>query len=566
MAKSDLARTSRMMELANLGQLEAATALYRKVRLDPGSPSDDCGSFFFFGILLTRKSLYKRALFIFGLIKKAAQTSSDARVHFFRHQSSAFYLFYRGFYRKGYRYSSRALEFASELEDPLLSILAHDLAGHYCMAVGKIRKGLLELEQGKTIAQSANLQTFLQAIEISILRFRAAFGIDGSQSFIDLENAVESVKLGDIYSFSELGLELARQLILRGRADDAKTLLDQVCEHIYRAGIQRQTFTLNMRYAYLQCLAGERMQAFNLLNISLQSLDPEVDRHRFAQANGFMTQIKASAPTSEPLVIKGIYPHQRIMDRAQGVFSANRGEDPLGDLLDDIKRGIGSGTEKAIELGYLGLLPQLMGTGKFPDPNQVLFALDLVPGLFFTAFRGNVILHTRKLDGLLRKLLFELSKGWISKAELISRIWGYKYHPLRHDSLVYNSVTSLRKLLGNHADLLESGEEGYRIRPNAVLIRFSEFRNSVAPTPTITEPTSESHEFIEFTPEPGLNHRQILILEALLRTRFLTVSESAKILRCSIPTACRDLSALLKMGKVVRIGNTRATRYALNRI
>ncbi len=82
--------------------------------------------------------------------------------------------------------------------------------------------------------------------------------------------------------------------------------------------------------------------------------------------------------------------------------------------------------------------------------------------------RGRVIADLRRRT-LLKRLLFLFAGApgrLYAKEDIVSRVWGVSYHPLRHDAALFTNVMRLRRLLGeNGQDILRVGEGGYRFVP-----------------------------------------------------------------------------------------------------
>lgn len=544
-----------MASLTQQGALDESRALMRSLGAQKPDPADFAACLFFYGVALVRVSKYAQAHRCFGQLLQLNKKSPNPWTRFFGHQAFAFWNFYLGNFATGLKHASHAIETSFATKEPLFSLLANDLAGHLSMAVGDVGPGFLRFEEARKVALATGHSAFLKAIDVSVLKFRAAFGINSAASLQALETALNSLKADDVYSYAELGLEVARQWVLRGRADEAKRLLDRVCDHVYRFNVRRQVFTVNFRYALLQHLAGDRFQALNLLQVSIQGLDPKVDTARKLQVEGLRAKVlgEIQAPSRN-----GSYPHSRIVHRQSTEYPFARGQDPLGDLIDDLHKNDPTALARAINDGYLGLAVQHAPDSQLLQKKPTSLILDLVPGSLIGVARGNAELLTRKLDGQMRKILGELEKGWRSKEDLIREVWGYEYHPLRHDPLVYNAIASLRKILGTWSGALETGEAGYKIAEEAQVVRMGASLIKQQPKEPI-----RSHQPTPLT-QAGFNHRQILILEQLQKERFMSVSECARLCRSSIPTACRDLSALLKTGIILRLGRTRSTRYRLS--
>src|SRR5690606_25293127 len=79
--------------------------------------------------------------------------------------------------------------------------------------------------------------------------------------------------------------------------------------------------------------------------------------------------------------------------------------------------------------------------------------------------RGNVFLSNKGVSGKVEQILRRLSAGEVPKEDLVKAIWGYAYHPGRHDPLIYSTISRVRSALGDRADWLEFTERGYRLRP-----------------------------------------------------------------------------------------------------
>jgi DNA-binding winged helix-turn-helix (wHTH) protein len=187
-----------------------------------------------------------------------------------------------------------------------------------------------------------------------------------------------------------------------------------------------------------------------------------------------------------------------------------------------------------------------------------------------TCITGNGITHKpQELSTLVYKILTTLAKGFTTKEELVTSVWGYQYDQLRHDSLIYSSFSSLRKILGQDANLIETSEMGYKL--NAKILNLLEEAPTKKPIrmPSISEPeplndsinfsTQNSFEFAKL----GLNARQIQILAYLQKNQFIAVKNVISLFSTSEITANRDLRSLSEKKLVVRIGQGRATQYTL---
>jgi hypothetical protein len=81
---------------------------------------------------------------------------------------------------------------------------------------------------------------------------------------------------------------------------------------------------------------------------------------------------------------------------------------------------------------------------------------------------GRPVADLRRRSLLKRLLfLFAAQPGAIfSKEDIVQRVWGVEYHPLRHDAALFTNIMRIRRLLGRDgAELIRVGEDGYRFTP-----------------------------------------------------------------------------------------------------
>jgi len=223
--------------------------------------------------------------------------------------------------------------------------------------------------------------------------------------------------------------------------------------------------------------------------------------------------------------------------------------DPMGDVHDLLSQDSESAVNAILKSGYYTLLYETLPVEK---GSQFLY-LDLDANSM-TLFDRNGVDHTLGLTPLLRSFLSQLASGKNSKEELIRSVWKYStYHSLRHDAVIYQAVTALRKLLGDRSDWIQNTEQGYRLI-SGVQIRFHERAQSGRKEMTSTWQVQETDD---------LNSRQIGFLRKLKPQEFINVHDYRKLFKVSEITATRDLSAMHSRGLVVRVGRARSTKYAL---
>jgi DNA-binding winged helix-turn-helix (wHTH) protein len=154
------------------------------------------------------------------------------------------------------------------------------------------------------------------------------------------------------------------------------------------------------------------------------------------------------------------------------------------------------------------------------------------------------------------KLIKQLSGDFVDKQELIEKVWGYRYDPLRHDSLVYGALSSLRRLLGERGTWLENSEKGWRFLPGLIWMDLretaQEVRNEEAFANLVASPATDE-----------LSLRQQKAMAEIRRREQWVIRAYRSFFHVSTMTAFRDLDDLEKKGYLRRMGKGRATCYVL---
>jgi DNA-binding winged helix-turn-helix (wHTH) protein len=239
---------------------------------------------------------------------------------------------------------------------------------------------------------------------------------------------------------------------------------------------------------------------------------------------------------------------KRILGRDQNISlsAANRGEDPMGDLWDEVKRRPHEALDEVLKKGYFGLLPELLPLKR---GKRILY-LDLEPDSLTVFDKGGVEHYPQSISKSLKLVLLELNKGSRTKEELIESVWKYEYHPVRHDSLIYSAIAKLRKVLGKRSHWIEASEIGYQWRTDVEV-------KTAAPIAR----REREIEVTEFQEGMEINLRQQQILKYLTKNVSIDVATCLDLFDTSEITSSRDLSELYKRKMIHRIGKGRATRY-----
>lgn len=524
---------------------------------------------FFLGVGHCRRADYRESLRLFAENLRAGARHANPIVRFFAWQGVAFYRLFDGSYVRSVEAAKRALTAALEGNFLYGKALAADILGHSQLLPGHTSAAMQSFNEAKIYAKLLGAGGISQAVETAQLIHSAMYGLNPEHDLANLEAHCSTHSQEDDYSKSRALIELGRLRTLRGDVRGAWTALNETCRMIYASNNRRYSIQINLQYAYLLHLQGEQYQALNLVRNAAKELDPRVDRSlefavlglekRIAGAIDDVSILKCPKYQEERYATltkeqsrSGKAINRRIVDRERNVFQSHRllGDDPLGDLIDLCYTNKEEAALKIAETGYFGLffhlVPQAIG--------RKMLYFDLVPGSIIVMNKGNVDYVMNNASSVIRSIGYELIQGEVSKQDLIERVWGYRYEPLRHDSLVYRSISRFRQMLGANANWLEATATGYRLAAD-VTVEFNRPEKVVEPrAPRVaSEPTVTD----------GMNYRQIKILERLQTDDYLNVKVCQTLFEVSEITARRDLADLFKSGAVERIGKGRAIRYKL---
>ncbi|OQW49143.1 MAG: hypothetical protein A4S09_03510 [Proteobacteria bacterium SG_bin7] len=550
--------------LVFLGELHDAKIIFeRAIKLTNPTLAFICRSRFFLGVGYVRTSDYATAKSYFAqniLAKKKCLNSRDqglAEISFYALQGSAFFRFFRGQFRRTVILAQRA--YAAAFEDGFKygQILALDLLGHSFCMLGLVRRGTFELEKALALAKSLGNGGIEAALSVSLEKYNAQFGLDIQNSIQRLNNAITSLSSEDVYSKAELYLELIRQLILRGRGKAAQKIIEKVGSIVYQHQNKRQSAIFNLRYSHLLLLRGDPQAALALTNALKSNLDPKIDIVISQQADGLSRKIKEhinrEVEVEEDINFSANSVDERIKRRRfiNNLSLNNLGEDPLGDILDRIRVEGRDLFYEIKKLGLFGLLPQVLNipigsSGIYLGPSR---------GEILIINGGDVVCPDQGITGPIKKLILYLfGSEYKSKEFLIEKVWNYSYNSSIHDSLLHATIGKLRNLLGDCAGWVEWSNSGYKLTDSISLFNVGDDK--------ISTKSKSSLDFVSAGVD--LNSRQIGVLQSLKPGNFINVKKYTQIYKVSSMTACRDLSYLHKVGRVVRIGRGRATSYCLS--
>lgn len=556
--------------LVFLGQLSEAKlifALAQKNKFQETFFAARCS--FYLGVGCVRRSLYNEACNYFAknlLYFKRNQKLFGAEDQFYIYQGSAFYGFFKGQFAKALRFAQLAYGASFSSHFKYGQVLSLDLLGHSLCQIGKIRRGLFELSRAHNIALKIGNGGIETALRVSIEKYRALFGISLETTIDDLENAIRNLEPQDTYSQAELYLELVRHLILQGQGTLAQQKLEVVGEIIYRHQNKRQTAIFNHRYSHLLLLRGERLAARALLSSLKSNLNDRVDRVSLGQVAGLEKKINKDFPEnsiSNPNLsaLSFNFIDQRIRQREEdgySIGSIDKGEDPLGDILDQVhaEGSLAYSTIKSKKL--FGLLPRALGIPR--GSTAIYLGPSRSEIIIFDGADVQVV--DRDITQPMKKLLALISEGrFQSKEFLIENIWKYKYNPKIHDNVLYALIGKLRKLLGRYSSWIEWSNEGYGLSPHVKLLNSTpsavKSLGGVSLNPIMSStPIKQNPNYFS-----ELSLRQIKALKNIKTMNAINVRDYAKIHKICTMTAYRDLAGLQQKGFLIRIGKGRATTY-----
>lgn len=511
-------------------------------------------------------------------------TTSKSLIPFYRAQAEGFKWFVQGRFLEASEKAKEALTWAETSTDPLQAlarILSLDLLGHSLAVLGQAQRGILALKQARDLAIQLRHENFKDAISVSLLKYDAVFGLDPHRIIARLSKALIELKPDDSYSRSELRLELSRQLILRGSLRQARRHLEASAEEIVGSQNYLQTAALHLRIAWIARLENRADDALFSLLAAGKGLagDPQGgDTHRDLNRKiaQFRNEIlRESGRRSDVVEVRGqavsLVERRLSARRARAEnFSESSSEnssqnsterqsaseDPFGDLMDRVSERRDGIERELLTHGYFGLLLPIIGLNfsqtcvVLGAPNE---AVIVVVGGEARSVRGG-------FGGILGRLLMRLSEGSISKQQAIEDLWGYRYEADRHDRLLIVAISRIRKALGEGSSWLELSGPRLALR-NQVLVRSWPHHSLENSSRAILIPPRVS-------PEANKTHlrlRQLQVLADLATRGDVGVRDLTHRFGVSRAAALRDLNELVDLGLLIRLGETRATRYVLKK-
>ncbi len=520
---------------------------------------------FYLGIGFARLSQYGKARSLFTenliVLRRQPGDHSAARIRFYVWQGIGFFRQLCGRKILAMRATQKAWQAAIAADFYFGRMLSTELLGHSLIGCGRIAVGLRELEAAYGLAQNLGHGAYEKAIYRSLLMYKIQFGYPPYDALQTIRELLDESRVANNYTDNAMSLELIRQFILRGELKQASRLHEEIGRSIYAERHRRHEICWHLHAAEIAWLRRD-LTAFHTALIQAEAaLDSEFDEALQLHILGFKMREEPARFQQQCRRLThrlGSDIAARILARFEGQrWESTRGEDPLGDILDGLSNPQSSIIQKlgaVLDSPYIGLLSKLLPLQAVEQSLHIL----MPKGALIVVDHGDI----GKVDALVSPqtldLLRLISQGWVQKQQLVEAIWGYTYHPLKHDSLVYSLISRVRTQLGEAGTWIEHGPQGYCLRPG-VLLQFHNFQPATASVPIAATLVEEQPA------RTSLNSRQLLILDALQERPAIDVEDCVQLFGTSRITASRDLSSLCQEGLVERFGKGRGTKYRLIR-
>jgi hypothetical protein len=590
--------------LAFVGRIEDAISLSRDKSCD--LESDNFALRFYIGIGLVRQSRYdegskmlRESYKRFTRLSRArtfsepADTSSQIQTAgFYVHQGLAFLRFFESRLFKARLHADRAWTYCLTVNFGFGQALAADLLGHVLVLSGKITRGMESLNRAAAIAFKLDNEALGFNIKSSLAYYRSRHGLDGVGEISDLaqpqdhtlsnlKNLIKNYAPQDNFSLAAAQVELSRQFVIRGDWDASEILLQKASPIILAAKHSRHTARLHHRFAYNRYLFGDFSAALEYLDRAEKFVDHRFDLVERLSIQGLRLQIlqemvvnreaglgdmdsKISQLQSEikDLTAKtGLGIGRNILWRQGHSFTPTvQGDDPFGDLksLTSTRGGAGyNGILRIIAAGLYGFLNEYL---RFGNGARVI-CLDLIPAESLVFDRGNVQRSRERFSQIMKSILIAVSKNAVTKTQLIETYWGFSYHPTRHDPMLYAVINRIRRALGSRGKWLLVDGQSYRLETGVRVFVYE--HQIINQAPRGLNMDSAAKELTSSQSETSdLNYRQLAILDALQRERYITAQWCVEKFEISRITAGRDLGQLCSLGLLVRHGRARVTSYS----
>lgn len=543
-----------------LGKIDEAKLLSKNKKLD-------CEHYFFLALAYIRISDFETAKIYIRKLNKVPTKNK-----FFKYQIMAIYAYYQSRYKCCLNIVKRSRAESISLENSFWKILAIDLLGHTHVMMGEVHKGIYLLEEAHDLALSLNNKAFREATQVSILNYQSQYTSDPQALILKIERKLKSIARQDNYSEGSLTLSLAHLHMLVGHMEKAQKMLLHSQKIIFSSSNPRQKCKWFFEKGYFHYLEGKYDLTLDLLNEAGQLINHEFEIGLSLKILGLKRTLfsilnKETKEIDQVLInltLKIGDPQAMNKLARLKLLPKEQTEDPLQSMFDDFFTN--NNYSSLLDSGYFGVLrTQLIN--KSEHSQQSFFITDLWKnGLLIITPKLIYVKKTGVSTLLVNALLVLTLKKSISKEDLVQKIWGYQYDPIRHDTLLYGLIHRLREILGplekslvgeNHHYFFTHSFKHLELNPHQPKSTSESTRKS---TKEKLEPVEKLQ--VGFQKEVNWNIRQHRVLNLMSSGQSFSVSEYAKLFNVTTMTALRDLRELHKAHKVKVYGKARATTYA----
>ncbi len=483
-------------------------------------------------------------------------------------QGLSFYRFFFSEHKKSYYWANKAYGclLKSKVSSPLFLALSLDLQGHNLIQLGQIHLGLEQLKKSFNICNSNKFINLKSDIETSIAIYNSDYSEKPKQQILNLKKLLHSKFDQSDYSKSALVLQISKLYLLMGKFTLAKNFLADNYDLIYNNENKRKIATLNTVMAELLYKRGQYLEALSVAKIARKNLDENIDISLILPILNLEIKILNQLNKDSSELIKYTenligkvdrYLDKKMFSRFKNnLVAAEIGQDLLGDIIDLSYQKKEAALEPILKNELLGLLPRYFDLN--PGQKYLLIIREL-NYLFIIDFDSVEFLGSLTKNQI--QFLQTLTTEGISKGKLIEDIWGYEYDALRHDSLIYTTISRIKKILNEKKHWIITDENKYFIQSDIQIV-FKAYKESIKKyKQPLAEPVFEVAKSVRKTNLPkNLNYRLVQTL-ADPPEGPISVSQHAQFWDVTRMTSLRDLTELCQLGLAIKIGQGKATRY-----
>lgn len=530
---------------------------------------------FYLALSKLRSSQYKEAQALcLALQKLFKKYPTHDLIGFYFFQTQAALAFYQAQYSECVKSSEKALACAYRAESQLSCVMAEDILGQALYLSGNIHEGIGKLRNSLKRAVQFKIRSAEKALRITLLKFELRTETQQKKNFEQLKKFNAKVKADDHFSANEFRLEYFRQLLLLGSYNLAEQHGKNISADIYSQNIPRQVARLKLQQSQLAYLRSNDNLALKYCDAAEEALAQTHDlplvshlrglRHKIYSRTGQHKERKSielellrSSKHSDSFL------NSRILARTIArKTNIGRGQDLLGDFLDDLHAQGKAKFKDLISNNLLGLVPQIY---KLNLQCKTLL-LDAESKEVLICTQHGIARTQNPLPALPLRLLYFIGMEPQSKAELVQKVWGYEYHPFRHDSLLHATLTRLRSEIELDDNFIKLNDGKYSLDKNCriVWIHSPPLASAKEANPIPYQPQNPETPALaalQLTAYIELNQRQIELINSLKVGEFLKITSYIAEHKISHMTAFRDLNKLCQMNYLLATGKARSRRY-----